>query len=253
MMSGLLGEYWIFLSLSVAPLLATIVVVVGLWLEYQRYELRVFHVAKTTKLTRRSFRTSKLNRPARKNVGSVLVVIGVALEAFFGVMLFLSATVREKSVQTRLIAIAPRAWLLTPDVTKELRRTLTKFTGQKVDVVIKPSGEDPKEPSLFASAIKDVLAESNWDDPFGRPLTHGFIPLVDDNGFFIGINLLSTAQTQKAASALEGVLAKEMPEVLVSQTRLDLLDPIRWERPARDDDGTITVEVGIKLVEPGFS
>jgi hypothetical protein len=107
MFTAILGNEVMFVALSSAALVSTFIVAIGLYLEYERHELRVLSVSKTTKLKSRC--TAKFNRPVRKGVGGFLVVVGVVLEFVFGFTAFISATIRENQNEIHLADANRRA------------------------------------------------------------------------------------------------------------------------------------------------
>jgi hypothetical protein len=91
--SNLLASSAVFVGFSIAALAATLVVGIGLYLEYERYEDRA------------------------KRIGNLLVVGGVILEALFGLVAFTSATVRESRNELQIVALTVRANQLAKDTT----------------------------------------------------------------------------------------------------------------------------------------
>ena len=83
-----------FAAFSILALVATIVVAIGLFLEYERHEL---------------FGASK------KQIGALMVAGGVVLEAFFGLGTFLSAMVRESRSELQIATLTERASQLAKD------------------------------------------------------------------------------------------------------------------------------------------
>jgi hypothetical protein len=83
-----------FIGFSLAALVATLVVAIGLFLEYERHEL---------------FGASK------KQIGALMVAGGVVLEAGFGLGTFLSAIVRESRSELQIATLTVRANQLEKD------------------------------------------------------------------------------------------------------------------------------------------
>lgn len=252
-----LNKDGVFVGLSVAALASTFVVAIGLYLEYERHELRIFGISKTTRLRPR--RTSKFNRPARKKVGSFLVVGGVALEFIFGMTAFASAIIREEILQKQLIEVSPRAWIMTNEVKNRMADTLMPFADQKADLVVRtPEGEDPTEPANFAIAIRDVLATSRWLDPDGKRYVKNIFPNPSEPLFLhdviqIGVMVQirfphATDKGKNAASALADALNREFPHSAFVLP--DILEPPWPAWPSRDDDNTIVITVGSKRPWP---
>ena len=172
----ILGAGSVFVGLSVTALLATFVVAIGLYLEYERRELRVFGISKTTPLGRRSRRTSKLNRPARKQVGGFLVVVGVVLEFVFGLGAFLSATIREGQNELLIAELkqeaSPRQF--AKEQAEELAKSWHKYAGRAV-VVVSNDGDEGRN---FTWQLETVLKKaglilSSPTQPFSARMSAG--------------------------------------------------------------------------------
>jgi hypothetical protein len=173
-----------FVGLSVAALIATIVVAIGLYLEYERRELRVFKLAKTTPLNLGyALRATKYHRAPRKHIGSFLVVVGVLFEAVFGFGAFISANIRDiqaeqqiadlnhKTEEARLEERKLRVYnadlesvLLPRTATKWLDKLapLKKFAGTSVIILAVPDLEALR----LGADIADLLSTCGWPVSF---------------------------------------------------------------------------------------
>ncbi|MGC2221433.1 MAG: hypothetical protein WA624_03195 [Methylocella sp.] len=88
---SVLGSSATFIVFSLLALVATLVVGIGLYLEYERYE-----------------------EPS-KRLGNLLVIAGVVCEALFGLFAFTSATVRESRSELEIAQLALSANQLAKD------------------------------------------------------------------------------------------------------------------------------------------
>jgi len=91
--SEVLASSWVFAGFSVAALVATIVVAVGLYLEREEYQDR------------------------KMRIGAAMVRGGVVLEALFGLVAFTSATIRESRSEKEIASLTERAGQLEKDST----------------------------------------------------------------------------------------------------------------------------------------
>jgi hypothetical protein len=194
-----------FVGLSIATLLATGIVAAGLWLEYERHELRIFRLRKTRPF-HNDFPTVGQYRPARKTIGSFCVVIGVVLEATFGLFTFVSAAIRENRTETRLVAIAPRSELLYGENRAQFVKKLKLFPRQEVEVRY-PKQYFTKyflndEALATAMLLSGCLQSANWKlesivTPVNGPTGEGAWVIISPD---------APKATREAANALRAAL-----------------------------------------------
>lgn len=86
----------VFDTLSFAAPAAALIVVLGLFLEYERDELRIFRRVNVANLNAgKTFQARRVNVFRTKNLGAVLVIVGVTLESLLTTALSGSAIIRE--------------------------------------------------------------------------------------------------------------------------------------------------------------
>jgi hypothetical protein len=182
-----------FIICSLAALTATIVVAVGLILEYERHELIGL---------------------SKKQIGGFLVVAGVTLEAVFGLGAFVSATIRESRLETELIAVEERTHLLVSDKDRIIDK-LTPFVGQKIAIFLSPGDQEQiEEETEFGVVIMGLVTAAGWLNPMGNKYSAAARDLtIDDdagpyfdNGLTVEIDDSATARAKDAAEALRSAM-----------------------------------------------
>jgi hypothetical protein len=193
----------VFIGLSLATLASTLIVFVGLFLEYERREIWPFGLPQTRQLNfGKTFGTKRFNRPPRKHIGSFLVVAGVALEAFLGMATFLSATIRETRLETELIELAPRPELLYGKNRDRLIAKLKPYAGQKVEVrVCNAVGLEDEVWSTALLLRFAIFQEAGWQA--GGPN----IESCGGQGISVAVSPVALKRTRAVAKVVVSALA----------------------------------------------
>jgi hypothetical protein len=129
----------VFTFFSMAALISTLVVAVGLYLEYEREVSSI-----------------------RKKIGNILIVVGVVLEALFGLVAFISASTREYRAELRIAALTQKFTYrkLTKDEEQSFVAALKPYRGEKVDLMIRAS-DDP-EPLIMFNELASLASSAGW-------------------------------------------------------------------------------------------
>jgi hypothetical protein len=149
----------VWLILSISALLATVLVSIGLYLEYDWHEIRPLGLAKTRPLKfSQDFPVNKQYAPSKKRLGSFLVVAGVILEAALGLLAFTSATIRETESQARILALQKEMSPRHIDIFLHAIGPLREFP--KMAVVIRTVQDTESRRLLFD--LVQLLQKCGW-------------------------------------------------------------------------------------------
>jgi len=186
-----------FVVCSLAALAATIAVAIGLVLEYERHELIGL---------------------SKKQIGSMLVVGGVTLEAVFGLGAFVSATIRESRLESELIAVQARPRLLAYGKERILEQ-MKPYEGQKIAVFLALGDSEQADEEIdIGSVFLSFVVEAKWspvspiEHPRGYREMMGFddhLAPYFDTGLEVEIDDHATPRTKDAAEALRSAIANE--------------------------------------------
>jgi hypothetical protein len=106
------------------------------------------------------------------------VIIGVAIELLADGGVFFASrrlqTISDAeivSANARIVRLAPRFWLLTPEVADSMSSELRAFKGQKVAIVVNSPIQGPYDDSqILAERFLSMLDEAGWLAPSGQPI-----------------------------------------------------------------------------------
>ena len=155
-----LASKGVFVGFTLAALLATLIVAIGLYLEYEQYEDR------------------------KKRIGNVLVVAGVVLEALFGLVAFISADIRESRSERQIAELTFGAAQLEKDTTvlrlqiATAERDAAAATAQAKEAESHLADANRAASEANARAAKAALELAKFKAP--RTLTDAQIKVIAD-------------------------------------------------------------------------
>jgi len=151
-------------------------------------------------------------------LAALMVVLGVSVERWKGCKADEIVDQIRTTLQTRIIQVSPRSWLLTSDVQERVIDSLKAFTGQRIAVFVNQKYvEDKFEAMAFAMSLDSLLNNAGWLAPSGKKIL--------DNGQFTniwydpprreGVNAIAVETDPKAVDSVKKA-ARALNAVLVS-------------------------------------